>query len=447
MKVAELFAQIKNTPGTNDKKNILKNNLSDLVKQIFTDTYSDRNYYVKKYNITHTGNKTIDDNYGEFAQLLNILSNRWKTGKLAIQAVEGLINQYTKEDQEILKGVLAKKLIIGISKENFLSVCNDNGDESESPIEEFLVSLAYNIDKVKNVDPIDGTYFASRKLDGVRTICFCEKQNNNIIVTFKSRKGKEFKTLDKIKNMVEVFVKKSNLFEKTNTIVLDGECCILDDNGDEHFDWIMQEVTKKDHTINNPCYNLFDILTLDEFEMSTKSDIFSKRYTLLKETYNKTIKEYNDNTIHILKQERIETQEDFDRWEKIAKDNDWEGFMLRRDKPYENDRTKDLLKVKKFLDAEYIVEGVETGKVTYNEGGSKEYDVVTSLIIKHKGNVVNVGSGISKEQRITWYKDPSLIIGKTITVKYFEETKNKKTDSLSLRFPVLKYVYDGERTT
>ena len=102
-------------------------------------------------------------------------------------------------------------------------------------------------------------------------------------------------------------------------------------------------------------------------------------------------------------------------------------------------------KVKKFKDAEYIVEGVETGKVVYNEDGMKEYDVVRAIIIDHKGTKVHVGSGLSKEQRIEWFKDPSLIIGKTVTVQYFQESKNMANDGLSLRFPVLKYVYEDGR--
>jgi DNA ligase-1 len=120
--------------------------------------------------------------------------------------------------------------------------------------------------------------------------------------------------------------------------------------------------------------------------------------------------------------------------------------MLRKDLPYEAGRIKDLLKVKKFQDAEYVVEGVETGKVVYNEDGMKEYDVVRAIIIDHKGTKVHVGSGLSKEQRIEWFKDPSLIIGKTVTVQYFQESKNMTNDGLSLRFPVLKYVYDEGRT-
>ena len=141
----------------------------------------------------------------------------------------------------------------------------------------------------------------------------------------------------------------------------------------------------------------------------------------------------------------ITSQEDFDRWTQKVSDGGWEGFMLRKDAPYKSGRVKDLLKVKKFYDAEYIVKDVVTGKATYNENGSKEYDVVSALVIEHKGNIVEVGSGLSKEQRISWYNNPQEIIGKTITVQYFEETVNKNNDLISLRFPVLKHVYENGR--
>ena len=114
--------------------------------------------------------------------------------------------------------------------------------------------------------------------------------------------------------------------------------------------------------------------------------------------------------------------------------------MLRKNAPYESGRTKDLLKIKKFQDEEYVVKGIINGKATYNENGAKEYDVVSALIIEHKDNEVFVGSGLSKEQRINWFSNPNEIIGKTITVQYFEETKDSKTNMYSLRFPVLKYV-------
>ena len=54
---------------------------------------------------------------------------------------------------------------------------------------------------------------------------------------------------------------------------------------------------------------------------------------------------------------------------------------------------------------------------------------LTSVIVVHRGNRVGVGSGFTAEERIRFGKDPSLIIGKTITVKYFEESKTYSSSS------------------
>ncbi|WP_296864405.1 hypothetical protein [uncultured Methanobrevibacter sp.] len=274
-------------------------------------------------------------------------------------------------------------------------------------------------------------------------------------IVFLSRQRKAFKTLSNVKPAIEAML--DHIFEtyyndelskymNADSIVFDGELCILDENGDEHFDWAVSAISRKDYTIPTPCYNIFDILTLEEFNMEKVSSIFSVRDNYLKGIFSQSnIAEFK--TIKHVKQERITCQSDFDRWTKYVEEGKWEGFMLRKDAPYKNDRTKDLLKVKKFRDFETVVKSVETGKVVYNEGGNKEYDVVTAIVIDYKGNTVSIGSGLSKEQRIAWFKDPSLIIGKTVTVQYFEETKNKNNDMLSLRFPVLKYVYEDGRDT
>jgi hypothetical protein len=95
-------------------------------------------------------------------------------------------------------------------------------------------------------------------------------------------------------------------------------------------------------------------------------------------------------------------------------------------------------------------------------------NVLTNVVIHHRGTKVRVGSGFSAEDRIRFGKDPSLIVGKTITVKYFEESKALTKDDngstanggqndregdedgqgglWSLRFPTVKAIYeDGPR--
>lgn len=278
---------------------------------------------------------------------------------------------------------------------------------------------------------------ASQKLDGCR--CTIHYDPDTQEVKFISRQGKEFTTLSNLIPAVRELLRYAS-----QKIVLDGEVCILNEDGSESFHGLMSEVTRKNHTIERPVYKWFDMLTLDEFNGLSESKPFVERYDEMVETYYQLNQDIYYQ-IQLLPQMHISSWDEFDQWRKEVDENGWEGFMLRKNVPYKSGRSKDLLKVKKMQDAEYIVEDVVMGKVSYNEGGVKEYDAASSIVISHKGNKVYVGSGLSKEQRLRWFDHPEEIIGKTITVQYFEETQDKKTGEYSLRFPILKVVYENGR--
>ena len=117
--------------------------------------------------------------------------------------------------------------------------------------------------------------------------------------------------------------------------------------------------------------------------------------------------------------------------------------MIRKDVAYEGKRSKNLLKVKKFHDAEYEVIGYDVGPMAVvRDGKEKQETMLSQVYIEHKGHRVKVGSGFSQEQRIKYTTKE--IIGSTITVQYFEETKNDK-GGISLRFPTVKHIYDDGR--
>ena len=117
--------------------------------------------------------------------------------------------------------------------------------------------------------------------------------------------------------------------------------------------------------------------------------------------------------------------------------------MLRKDTFYEGKRSKNLLKVKSFYDAEYKVLAFDIDEhEVVRHGRQDTIPMLSQVWIEHKGHKVKVGSGFSQEQRLQ-YVDGS-IVGKTITVQYFEETNNDK-GGISLRFPTVKHIYDGKR--
>lgn len=423
------FLQIQNTAGTNAKKEILKNNMSPTLRLIFEDTYGPQKYYIKMFVPDgEYGDLSIDNDYGTFHCALVDLVTRKVTGDAAHIHLQKTVALYDYESQEILYKIIDRNLKIGISWDNYLSVIG----QKES---KFEVALAMNLDKVKGVNPIDGSYYISRKLDGCRCICYVNNVFSDTWVEFKSRQNKIITTLDNLVEPIKEFTKNFGPGE----YVLDGEVCLMDDLGNEDFQGLMKEVTRKDHTIEKPRYNVFDLLTRSEFDGETESPNFSDRLNMMHDLLTP-----NKNVV-LLEQELVTSQEVLDKWTNKAQELGWEGCMLRKDAPYKRGRSKDLIKIKKFQDAEYIVEGIIDGTATYNEGGAKEYPVVAALIITHKGNQVKVGSGLSKEQRIGWLQNPDEIIGKTITVQYFEETQDSKTGEYSLRFPVLKYVYDNGR--
>lgn len=437
--MVNILKQIEQVGSTLAKVEIVKNldtYHQNLLKMIYEDCYGVQKYFIKKKPVTTIdGLDTIENDYIIFHEALKDLAKRNYTGNAAIDYITNILNLYNKEDQEFLIRILMKDLKIGLSKKGFENIFGKSNDS------DYVVGLAVNLDKTKGVDILDGTFYASRKLDGVRCVAIAEIVDRQVVsLELKSRQGKTFTTLDNLKpELCKLFL---NLPD--GVWVLDGEVCIVDDNGDEHFDWIMKEISRKNHTIQNPSYWLFDLICGEDFFSGRGETIFSERLLVLKSIYDKYVSvSGSSNYLRVLGQELIETQTDFDSWSNKVSTYDWEGFMLRKNVGYRGGRTKDLIKVKKFQDDEYIVIGYDCGNVKY---GTEIYqDVVTSLHIIHKGNRVKVGSGISKEQRILWRKDPSKIIGKTITVQYFEETVDSRTGELSLRFPVLKCVHGNKR--
>ena len=130
-----------------------------------------------------------------------------------------------------------------------------------------------------------------------------------------------------------------------------------------------------------------------------------------------------------------------------AAEKSWEGLMLRKNDTYKGKRSNDILKIKTFHDDEYKVEGLNFGPFRYvKEGKEVEEEMLTAVLVKHKGNIVKVGSGFTIDQRQLFYKSPSAIHGKIITVQYFEESQNQNGD-FSLRFPVIKAIHGDKRVT
>ena len=401
---------------------IKKHSDSKFLQMIFNYTY---NPY-KKYNVTSKNCKKNSDllghanTYGSIFTILNDLANRVSTGHNAIANVNRFILENIQHEK-LIYNIIDRDLKMGASTSSINKVI-------PGCIPTFKVALA-NPYNVKRVDFKSGDWYGSRKLDGVR--CICRKEND--IVTFFSRSGKEFLTLGNLEN---------EILKIPGNFILDGEICMVDKDGNEDFQGIMKQIRKKDHQIEKPKFFVFDYLTLEQFDNQTGTTPLTLR---LRNGYHNLPNDVNYDMLEFLPQEQLTTEEQFTEMAKAAEDAGFEGIMVRKNVGYEGKRSHNLLKVKKFHDAEYTVLGTTNAFIRWTENGKQvERECLSNITIEHKGCKVNVGSGFSKEQREMYFDFPQNIIGKTVTIQYFEETKNQN-GGFSLRFPVLKHVYANGR--
>ncbi len=413
------------TNSNTDKLNVLKkyaNNESVCIALNYTyNTF--KQYGVTSENCKKNSN-LIKYGYTDLAKLLDDLNDRFITGHLAISCVNGFV-EANKDYEELIFNIIDRNLktrsttsMINKVIPGLIPTCD--------------VALANSFDEkmAKKVNFSEDTWFVSRKLDGCRCICIIDENGEP---KYFSRAGNEFLTL---KNLDAEIISLG-----LKNMVIDGEICMMDENGNENFQGIIKEIKRKDHTIENPFFYMFDILTLEEFVNKEGTTPFSIRNVQLDNLFFE--KEFKN--IGYLEQKILLDERMLMIMVANAKEHGWEGLMLRKDAPYQGKRSNDVLKVKQFYDAEYIVVDIENAiNRVIVDGKEVEEMMMRNVVIEHKGNRVQVGSGFSHEQKRHYYEHPEEIIGKQITVQYFETTKNDKGTE-SLRFPTVKAIYENGR--
>ena len=420
------FVDAQNSTNSNtDKLNVLKKYAdNESVRKALEYTYNT----FKQYGVTSENCKKLSHlasyGYSSLFDILNDLNSRYLTGHNAISAVNGFVAA-NKRHEDLIFSIIDRNL----KTRSTASMINK---VIPGLIPTFDVALANSFDEkmAKKVNFNEDNWYVSRKLDGCRCICIIDENGEP---KYFSRAGNEFLTLKNLDaEIISLGLK--------NTVI-DGEICMLDENGNENFQGIIKEIKRKDHTIENPFFYMFDLLTFEEFVNKEGTTPFSIRNVQLDNLFF----EREFKNIGYLEQKLLIDERMLTHYIGLAKENSWEGLMLRKDATYQGKRSNDVLKVKQFYDAEYVVVDIQNGPFrVIVDGKEVEEDVMRNVVIEHKGYRVDVGSGFNLEQRRLYKENPELILGKQITVQYFEESHNQN-GGISLRFPTVKAIYETER--
>jgi DNA ligase-1 len=438
-KINEVIKELQSTNSATDKLNILSKYKNDIsICNFFKYAYNPFvKFGVTSKNLQKNNKLSELEFFKDIFELCDKLSNRVYTGNKAIAMVNGFINQNNLYD-ELLYNFFDRNLKIGMNVKQINKALNNI-------IPVFDVALASIYEESKAEKYGLDNYIIQTKINGVRlvTIITYNSETKTAEAKSYSRTGKEFTTCKRIEDELLEYYNKSKYFGQN--VVFDGEACIVDKDGKDDWNAIVSEIKRKDYIMEHPKYIIFDFMSLDEFTGVTESRNYSfRRDTMFKNFFGLDAEKFK--YLQII----FATPYSFEKYCKLintyVKTDKWEGLILRKDTAYKSGRSTDLLKVKLFKDAEYIVKGFDvTTKPMLKDEKMVETKCVGALKIElENGAICGVGSGMSDAQRIEWLEDPSKIVGKMIQVKYKELTKNAD-GSWSLQFPVITHIFDEER--
>ena len=274
---------------------------------------------------------------------------------------------------------------------------------------------------------INGPVNISLKLDGIRCTALIDDKGH---VVFKTRQGKIIKGLLEIKMALKAY----NL----SSCMLDGELIRINKENlpsDENFRLTTEIVNSKSDDKTGLEFVLFDVTPLSAYyEKECDMDYYTRMILL-----SQLIPQPN-KFIRVVPM--YGTTEDVDVIYKTLSEvtsQGLEGLMLNTlsGKYGFGKRSKDLLKVKKMYTCDIKCVAVE-------EGEGKYTGTLGKIVCDYKGFTLRVGSGFTDEQREYYWNNQDKIINQLVEIQYFEESKDKKTGDLSLRFPVFKRVRDDK---
>jgi DNA ligase 1 len=272
--------------------------------------------------------------------------------------------------------------------------------------------------------PKDVAMFIQPKLDGHRCIAHVSQGS----VTLFSRKGEEITTMEHIKEDLRVILKEMTL--QYDVVLIDGELFTTSTD----FDGIASAVRGKKEKEGSAAargamqYHIYDVYVPSRPEL-----VYSDRWAILSTELSVGAKRVTGREWSLCQVETLQLDNiaNLDPFASDCVSRGYEGAMLRINQPYEpGKRSKTLLKVKTFIDAEFEVIDSQPGIGPYADKA-----VFTCLM--ESGEKFTVTSPGTHEEKRLYLADREKWIGKKLTVKYFGLTP----DGIP-RFPVAKCFRD-----
>jgi DNA ligase-1 len=354
--------------------------------------------------------------WAAFKELCNLLATRQLTGDDARSAIELALSASTKNQwNDWYRRILIKDLRCGVSEKTVNKI-------KKNAIPLFECMLAH--DGANHEKKVVGKKLLEPKLDGVRVVTVIDAEAGT--ATMYSRNGKVLENFGHITAAIEA---NTELFDRS--IVLDGEMV------SSSFQALMKQVHRKENAQTDDArLMVFDVLPLSEFRAG-KSILGQKRRSNLLRSMQAALDKVG--SIDIIPQIEVDLgsyvgELQFKQYNKDAIEAGYEGIMIKDlDAVYECKRSASWLKMKPFIEVSLTVVAVE-------EGTGKNAGRLGALICEGEDDgkkiQVNVGSGLTDDQRTEFWADQQDLLGQIVEIRADAATLNQDSEELySLRFP------------
>jgi len=351
-----------------------------------------------------------------FKELCNLLATRQLTGDDARSAIELALSASTQNQwNDWYRRILIKDLRCGVSEKTVNKI-------KKNAVPLFECMLAH--DGANHEKKVAGKKLLEPKLDGVRVVTVIDAVAGT--ATMYSRNGKVLENFGHITAAIEA---NTELFDRS--IVLDGEMV------SSSFQALMKQVHRKENAQTDDArLMVFDVLPLSEFRAG-KSILGQKRRSNLLRAMKATLDKVG--SIDIIPQIEVDLgsyvgELEFKQYNKDAIEAGYEGIMIKDlDAVYECKRSASWLKMKPFIEVSLTVVAVE-------EGTGKNAGRLGALICEGEDDgkkiQVNVGSGLTDDQRTEFWADQQDLLGQIVEIRADAATRKQDSQELySLRFP------------
>jgi len=360
-----------------------------------------------------------------FVELASPLSRRDITGHEARDTIIKYMEKATVDQwNNWYRLLLLKDLKCGTSEKTI----NSQAKKSKRPeyiVPTFTCQLAH--DSANHEKKLTGTKQIEIKLDGVRVVTIIKSKEHGGTVEMFSRNGKQFHNFDHICDEIKAVA------DFDEDMVLDGE--VMSDN----FQDLMKQVHRKSSAgaVDAVLY-LFDLIPLANFKKGLWDEPQSKRsesVTVWVEANSQALPHVRCLEWEDVDLDNPQGQARFTEINKLAVKGGYEGVMIKDiDAGYTCKRSHAWLKMKPFIEVSLTVVATE-------EGTGKNVGKLGALVCEGtddgKDIKVNVGSGLTDDQRDSFWSDKEALIGQVAEVRADAVTQNQD-GTYSLRFPRFK---------